>query len=611
MKKISYLVTLFLLLPLAVNISAKTIKTHAYSLINPPKYGEDFKNFDYVNPDAPKGGTLKMAGFGTYDSFNAFAIKGRSAMGIGYLYDSLMTSSDDEPSVSYCLIAESLEYEEDYSRVIFNIRKEAKFHDGHPLRAEDVVFSFNELIKVNPFYKNYFKLVENVEELSPLRVKFNFKKGQSNKEMPVVVGGLHVLPKHYWETRDISKSSLEIPLGSGTYKLTEFDAGKSVTYERVKDYWAKDLPVNKGQYNFDKIVFEYFKDQTVSFEAFKAGVYDIRGDGPGRRWQEEYKGKNFDKGLIKKIELQHKRPAGMAGIVMNTSKFPLSDINVRKALILAFDYEWINKNFYYGQQIKYTSFFSNSELESSSTPKGKELEILNQVKDLVDPQIFTKAHEFPKSDGTGSNRANLRKAVILLKKAGYNYKNGKMVDKKGNQLKSEIIIASKTLEKELLPYKEKLSKIGIHLDIKFVDSSQYVQKSRERDYGMIYMRYRQSLSPGNEQRNMWHSSAASEKGSKNYAVLKNKAVDRLVDILNNAQDRETLVAATKALDRVLLSLNFIIPDGYTNKYRIALWDKFGRPAKPPAYSLSFSSWWIDVEKEKKIEAKLNPFSKKE
>ncbi len=585
------------------------IKTHAYALVGQPMYKKGFTHFTYVNPDAPKGGTLKRSAFGSFDSFNLFAIKGRAAVGAGYIYDSLLVPSHDEPSAYYGLIAESMEYAKDFSRVIFNIRKNARFHDGNPITAEDVVFSFYQITKVSPFYKNYFKLVKEVKALGPHRVEFIFKKG-ANKEMPLIAGQLTIIPKHYWEDKDLSRSTLEIPLGSGPYRIESFDSGKRVVLARVKDYWAKDLPVNKGQYNFDKIIFEYFKDHTVSFEAFKAGLYDIRGEAAGKRWHEGYTGKNFDKNLITKAEIMHKRPAGMAGIVMNTSVCPLTDINVRKALILAYDYEWLNKNFYYDEEIRHTSFFSNSELACSGLPKGKELEILMSVKDSLDKDIFVTPPKLPKTTGHGLNRENLKKAVNLLKKHGYRYKNGFMVDSSGKKLETEILIASKSLEKDLLLFQERLKHIGIGLKIKFMDSTQYVEKIRSHDFMMVYTRVMQSFSPGNEQRNMWHSLSAHEKGSKNYASLENSAVDKIVDIIIKAKDRETLVAASRALDRVLLSLAIVIPDGYSNRYRIAYWNKFGRPDNPPKYSLSFNSWWIDKDKEQSINSQLNLFDSK-
>ncbi len=598
-----------LLIAASSTFSEELVKTHAYSLVDKPLYKKDFTHFKYVNPDAPKGGTLKRSAFGSFDSFNLFSIKGRAAAGTGYIYDTLLVPSHDEPSAYYGLIAESMEYAKDFSKVIFNIRKQARFHDGKPITAEDVVFSFYQITKVSPFYKNYFKLVKEVKALGPHRVEFTFKKG-ANKEMPLIAGQLSIIPKHYWKDKDLSKSTLEIPLGNSAYKIESFDSGKRVVLTRVKDYWAKDLPVNKGQYNFDKIIFEYFKDHTVSFEAFKAGLYDIRGEAAGKRWHEGYKGKNFDKKLITKTEIMHKLPTGMTGIVMNTSVYPLNDINVRKALILAYDYEWLNKNFYYDEEIRHTSFFSNSELACSGLPEGKELEILMSVKDYLDKDIFVKPPSLPKTTGDGLNRKNLKKAVNLLKKHGYKYENGFMVDKNGKKLETEIIIASKSLEKDLLLFKERLKHIGIGLKIKFMDSTQYVEKIRSHDFMMMFTKFHQSLSPGNEQRNMWQSFSAHEKGSRNYASLENPAVDKIIDILIEAKDRETLVAASKALDRVLLSLSIIIPDGYSNRYRIAYWNKFGRPAKPPAYSLSFNSWWIDKEKEKAINSQLNPFSSK-
>lgn len=583
---------------------AGVIKTHTFSLVDTPKYLENFKYFDYVNPEALKGGTLRRGMKGSFDSFNSFAIKGIPARAIGSIYDTLMVASRDEPSTCYGLLAKSMEYPDDYSWVIFNLRDNARFNDGKPLTAEDVVFSFNAITKVSPHYKNYFKLIANVEVLDRYRVKFNFKKDGSNKEMPFIAGQLTVIPKHYWQDHDISKSSLKIPLGSGPYRIDSFDAGKKVILKRVEDYWGKDIPVNIGINNFGTIIYEYYKDNTVLFEAFKAGHYDLRGEGAGKRWYKGYKGKYFKNKMILKEEIPHKKPQGISGVVFNTAERPFNNLLVRKALNYAYDFEWLNKNLFFNQYKRHESYFSNSELASSGIPDHDELEFINNLKSKIPESVF-KQFSLPITDGKGNNRDNLIQAVKLLNSAGYEFKDGVMIDSKGNPLHLEILIASKSLEKRLIPFKKNLQRVGIELSIHFVDSTQYVEKIRSHDFQMIYTRFRQSVSPGNEQRAMWHSTTAKERGSRNYASIENNAIDEVVDLVINAPDRKSLITRTKVLDRLLLSGYYLVPDGYSDSFRIAYWDKFGKPEKMPEYSLGFNTWWIIPEKEKRIDKVLN------
>lgn len=598
--RILIICVLMIFLNISEGYSANIIKTHAISLTDTIKYGADFKHFEYVNPDAPKGGTFKRALNGTFDSFNMFAVKGVSASGLGYIYDNLLTSSADEAGTYYGLLAESIEYPDDYSWVIFDLRKNAYWHDGKPVTSDDVVFSFNEIVKVSPYYKNYYALIDKVEALNKYRVKFTFKKEQKSKEMPLIAGQLTIIPKHYWEKRDLSKSTLEVPLGSGPYKISDYTAGKSITLERVDNYWGKDIPVNKGMDNFDKIIFEYFRDQTVAFEAFKAGQFDLISEGSGKRWYRGYTGKYFDAGYIKKEEIPFNNGQGMRGIFMNTSKYPLNNINVRKALNYAYDYEWINKNLYFGNYKRCDSYFSNSPLSSGVVPSKEVQQIIKQVKPDADKEFLSSPFYFPKNQGDVSNRKNLIEAVKLLNKAGYKNVNGKMVDKNGRPLILEIGLTSKSLENELVVFQKALARIGVELKILFLDNSQYMEKVRNKDFMLIYTGMRQSESPGNEQRSMWGSYAAAEKGSRNYASVQDKAVDKLIDLIINADTRKELELYTQALDRVLLMGWYVIPSGFADKYRLAYWDKFEKPKITPHYSLSISSWWIDTEKEKKI-----------
>lgn len=595
-----FLVILLFLFTFNTGFCQQIIKTHAISLTDSIKYGADFKHYDYVNPNAPKGGTFRRALYGTYDSFNMFAVKGVSASGLGYIYDSLLTSSSDEAGTYYGLLAESIEYPDDYSWVIFNLRKNAYWHDGKPITSEDVVFSFNEITKVSPYYKNYYALITKAEAIDKYRVKFIFKKNETSRELPLIAGQLTIIPKHYWQVRDLSKATLEVPLGSGAYRIADYSAGKSIVLERVDNYWGKDIPVNKGMDNFDKIIFEYFRDQTVAFEAFKAGQFDLISEGSGKRWYRGYTGKYFDLGYIKKEEIPFNNGQGMRGIFMNTLKYPLDNINVRKALNYAYDYEWINKNLYFGNYKRCDSFFSNSPLSSGIVPSKEVQDIIKQVKPDADKEFLTSPFYFPKNQGDNTNRKNLIEAVKLLQQAGYKNVDGKMVDKNGRPLILEIGLTSKSLENELVIFQKALARIGVELKILFLDSSQYMEKVRNKDFMLIYTGMRQSESPGNEQRSMWSSSAALEKGTRNYAAVRDKAVDKLIELIIKAPNRKDLELYTQALDRVLLMGWYVIPSGFSDKYRLAYWDKFEKPKITPHYSLSISSWWINTEKERQI-----------
>ncbi len=599
------LAALLLLFTVEASAEVTVTKSHTLSLLDSSKYAEDFTHFEYANPNAPIGGTFTRAMYGTFDSFNTFAPKGVVFRGMGYIYDTLMTSSYDEALTYYGLIAESVEYPSDYTWVIFHLNKNAKWHDGKPITAEDVVYSFNKITEVNPILKDYYKLVKKAEIINKHTVKFSFDTENVSKELPFLMGQLTIIPKHYWETRDLSKSTLEIPLGNGPYKIKSFDAGKRVVIERVPDYWAKDLPVNVGQNVINNIVFEYFRDTTVAFEAFKAGHFDFIADGPGARWQKGYTGKYFDMGLIVKQEIMDEGIEGIGGFVFNTSKTPFDDIDVRKALTFAYDYEWINKNINFNMEKRYDSYFSSSEFAMNKSPEPEIVEIIKSVNPNASKELLEGEFVFPKTDGTGNNRANLMKSVELFKQAGYNIKDGKMTDKNGTPLSFEILTSSKTIESELLNFQEALKRIGVEMNIRFVDSSQYVKRVRDREYMMIYTMFRQSESPGNEQRGMWHSTAAADKGSRNYAMINDPAVDKVVEKLIVAKDRKELIKYTKVLDRLLLNGWYIIPSGYADRYRIAYWDKFGMPEVMPTRGIAISTWWIVPEKAEKIAKELN------
>lgn len=579
-----------------------TIITHALSLGDPPKYGEDFEHFDYVNPEAPKAGHYRAEANGTFDSFNQFIIKGASAAGIDLLYDTLTESSDDEVFARYGLIAEKMEMPQDKTWMIFHINPKARFSDGKPVTAEDVDFTFRLLTtKGTPMYRQYYRDVVKTEVLDNRRIKFSFKDGQ-NPELPLILGQLPILPKHFWENRDFTKGSLEIPVGSGPYLIESFKPGKTITYRRNPDYWAKDHPVNKGRFNFDKISYEYFRDDTVSLEAFKAGKYDFITETSAKNWATQYKGKNFDNGIIKKELISHEMPQGMQGFVFNTRKKFFSDIKVREALTNALDFEWSNMALFYGQYKRSSSYFSNSELASSGIPSDEELSLLSPHRDILPDDLFSKPFRLPVAGNRDRLRENLKKADKLLNRAGFKVVDMKRIDPAtGKPFRFEILLHQKNMERVCLPFKRNLERLGIEISIRLVDTAQYINRVTGFDFDMIVGGIGQSLSPGNEQMEFWHSSSAEAEGSRNFPGIKNPAVDDIVERLIKAKDRKELITYCHALDRVLLWNYYMVPQWHLPAHRVAYLDKFERKEPLPRYaSLSIMNWWIDEAKEKKI-----------
>ncbi|PIE43000.1 MAG: hypothetical protein CSA50_07610 [Gammaproteobacteria bacterium] len=560
------------------------------------KYTADFKHFDYVNPDAPKGGTVKLGTVGRgggYDSFNPFIVKGISAAGVHYVYDTLTQQAMDEAFTEYGHIAKKIEIPEDRSWVVFHLNPKAKFHDGHPVTAEDIAFSFNTLVKHGqPFYAAYYNDVDHIEILDKHRIKFVFKTNQ-NKELPLILGQLSVLPKHYWQDKDFTKTSLEPPLGSGPYKIKSFQPGRSVTYERVKDYWARNLPTSIGMYNFDEIVYEYYLDNTVALEAFKSGEFDFRRENSSKNWATAYIGDAFDNGTLLKEEIKHENPTGMQAFIFNTRKPVFSDPVVRQALGYAFDFEWTNKNLFYGAYSRTTSYFSNSELAASGLPAGEELAILKKYQDQLPAELFTTPFTVPTTRGDGNIRHNLRTAIELLRQAGWSIKNNRMVNRQtGQRLAFEILLISKDFERVVQPFVQNLKKIGVAVTIRLVDASQYVNRIRNFDFDCIVYTIPQSNSPGNEQIGYWHSSKADVPGSRNIIGVTSPVVDKLIQLVINAKDREQLIQRTRALDRVLLWGHYVIPQWHNRSYRIAHKKELKRPKTAPKYRLGFDTWWL-------------------
>ncbi len=585
--------------PTFAALTAEATPQHAVAMHGEAKYKPGFTHFDYVNPDAPKGGTVRRAVVSnSYDSFNPFVLKGVPAVGVGqYLYDTLTKRSNDEAFSQYGLIAEKIEMPEDRSWVVFHINPKARFQDGHPILPEDVIFTFNSLITHGaPMYKAYYADVTEVKQTGEYQVRFNFKN-KENRELPLILGELPVLPKHYWGNHDFSKSGLDKPLGSGPYKIDSFDTGRSITFKRIENYWAQDLPVNKGQNNFNKIVFEYYGDNTIALEAFKAGEYDFRRENTAKDWATAYKGSKFDNGTIIKEEVKHQRPVGMQGFVFNTRRDNFKDPKVREALAYAFDFEWTNKQLFFGQYKRTSSYFDNSELSSSGLPSKAELELLNQFKGQIPDRIFTEAFKMPTTNGSGKLRKNLRTALKLLKEAGWSIKNKELVnDLTGKPLTFEILLAQKNFERIIHPFTKNLEKLGIKAEIRLVDSTQYIDRIRKYNFDMFISTIAQSNSPGNEQRYYWLTSSGKTPGNRNYAGVSDPVVDQLVDMIIEAPDRESLITRTHVLDRILLRGYYVIPQWHLPKDRIAYWKKLGHPAVFPDSGVDLSTWWLKEPK---------------
>ena len=587
--------------------SEQLTKHHALSLLGAPKYGPDFTHFDWVNPSAPKAGRVRRWAMGSFDSLNPFPVKGSAASLVGIIYDTLMTQSPDEPGASYGLVAEWVAYPDDYSSATVQLRQGARFHDGTPITPEDVIFSLESLKRVSPNHAFYYKDVAKVDKTGEHQVTFTFSV-KGNRELPTIIGDLPVLPKHFYEgvgangePRDLNKSSLEIPLSSGPYRIKEVDATRSVTYERVKDWWAKDLPAAKGQWNFDEIKVVYFRDRVPAFEAFKSGQLDYWAENSAKAWATAYDFDAVKRGLVKLEKLPTRTVAYMQSFAFNVRRPQFQDPRVRRAFNLAFDFEWANKNLFYDQYARIGSYFDNSELKASGLPQGRELEILNEVKGQVPPEVFAAEWKNPHNAAPQDARKHLSEAAKLLAEAGWAPKNGVLTNAKGEELTAEFLLVQPDFERIVQPYKAALDKLGIRASIRIVDTSQYQRRHDTFDFDIIVASFPQSESPGNEQRDFWGSEAAGKEGSRNVIGIKNPAIDKLIDRIIMAKDREDLIAATRALDRVLLWNHYVVPQFHTPYERLAIWDVYRRPDKLPSRSSSFLRvWWYDEAAAKRL-----------
>lgn len=567
---------------------------HALTLYDdPPKYPADFQHFDYVNPDAPKGGTLRLAGLNGFDSLNPFIPKGNAADFINLVYDSLTFHSDDEPFTEYGLLAERIEKAADHSYVRFYLRPEASFHDGKPVTAEDVAYTFELLTtQGHPLYRHYYADVEQVVVESERSVRFDFKHN-NNRELPLIIGQIKVLPKHWWQERDFSKTSLEPPLGSGPYQIEKLTAGRSIIYTRVADWWAKDLAVSKGLYNFDRIQLDYYLDMSVALEAFKAGQFDFNLEYSAKDWATGYNSPALRKGDIIQEEIKNHNPVGMQAYTFNLRRPMFQDVRVRQAIGLLFDFEWTNRQIFHSAYQRTQSFFANSELAAQGLPSEAELAILEPLRGQIPEQVFTDTFKLPTTDGTGNIHNQRRQAWKLLQEAGYRIENDRMVNADGQPLAFEFLIAQTNLERVLLPFKRNLAELGIEMTIRRADVSQYINRLRSRDFDMTSSIWSQSNSPGNEQIDYWHSASYDNPGSRNFIGLQDPAIDLLVEGLINADSRQALINHARALDRVLLWGHYVIPNYYIDRWRIAYRKHLQRPDIAPLYDYGLMTWWLE------------------
>ena len=580
-------------------------RTHALTLYGDPKYPGDFTHFDYVNPDAPKAGQIRLAAIGTYDNLNPFILKGVAAAGSLLLYNRLCTKSKDEPFTEYGQLAQSMQMPSDRSWVIFELHPEARWHDGVPVSAADVIFSFKTLTTQGiPFFRTFYADVDTVFAIDERRVKFQFQEG-TNREMPLIVGQLRILPAHYWQDRDFGATTLEPPLGSGPYKIADFEPGRSITYERVEEYWGRDIPVHKGRHNFDVIRYEYYRDRNVAIEAFKAGEYDYRSLGNSKEWATDYEGfAPIAEGRMVKEAIPHQLIRGMSGFAFNTRREKFKDRRVRRALAYAYDFEWTNKQLFYGLFDRSRSYWGNAALGSAGLPVGRELEILEEYRGRIPEEVFTAEYIPPTTDGSGQNRTNLRSAKKLLAEAGWSVVDGALTHAEtGEVMRFEFLLGSSTHERVLGPVVQNLERLGIAATVRTVDAAQYQHRVKDFDYDIISAYWRQTLSPGNEQRNFWSSKASQSHGSRNYAGVSDPVVDELIERQIAAPDRETQVAITRALDRVLLWGHYAIPGSHSSAYRMAYWNKFSHLPKPAKNGLGFpDTWWWDADKAARLKS---------
>lgn len=565
---------------------------HGIAMHGEPKYGKGFPHFDYVDPEAPKGGSVTLSALGGFDTLNPYTIRGVPAAGVARIFDTLMVEALDEPFTQYPLVAETVEVPPDRSWVAFTLRPEARFHDGAAIEVKDVIFTFETLRRTHPFYRAYYQNVGKVEQAGERTVKFSFVPGD-NRELPLILGQLPVLPRQYWESRDFETTTLDPPLGSGPYRIAHLEPGRSITYERVADYWGRDLPVNVGRFNFGSIRYEYYFDPGVALQAFNGGLVDFRVENVAKSWATAY-----DKGAVatdrlKMEEIPVQTPAGMQGFVFNTRRPVFSDPRVRHAIAQAFDFEWANRVLFYGAYKRAESYFENSDMAAEGLPDAEELKLLEPLRGKIPDEVFTTPYHPPSAGSPGAVRENLLKARDLLDEAGWVIRDGRRVNAQtGMPLTFTILLNNPSMERVALPFVANLRRLGIDARVRTVDTAQYKNRLQDFDFDMTVGIWGQSLSPGNEQRDFWTSQAADRPGSRNLAGIRSEAVDRLVDLLISATTREELRTRASALDRVLLWGHYVIPHWYAGAIRVAYWNKLEHPEDLPPYGIAFDAWWV-------------------
>ena len=594
-------------------------RSHAITILGTPALPAGFDHFPYVNPDAPKGGEVVFGAVGSFDGFNPYILRGNPALGIGtqwqpgvggtqsgsaggHVWESLLTGSADEVATGYGHLAETIEVPKDGMWIAFEIRPEAHFADGHPVGADDVVWTFNTLMeKGRPSFRVQYADVQDAVAEGPRRVVFHFKSN-ANRELPLLVGGLPVLPKHWWATRDFTKPLTEPPLGSGPYKVESFELSRTVTYVRDPNWWARDMPTGRGFFNFDRVRMEYFRDPTVLFEAFKAGQIDWRQENVSKQWMTQYDFAAVTNGLVSKETIAHKLPLGIQGWVFNSRRDQFKDARVREAFGQVFDFEWMNKNLFYGVYSRETSYFGNTDNESKGVPGEAERALLDPFKADIPASVLTEPFVMPTTDGSGNNREGLRRALALLKEAGWTIKDRKLVDATGKQMAFTILLNDPTLERIALPYKEWIQRLGADVSIRTVDNAQFERLTDAFDFDMTTIIYPGSDLPGNELRDEFSCLGAKTEGSSNVAGVCDKAIDSLIETAINATDRTSLATAARAIDRLLLRGWYLVPNWYDSVFKVAAWNRFGRETVPMRDGFVLDSWWVDAALAAKTDA---------
>lgn len=596
-----------LLLLSAPVLAAEGRVSHGLSAFGELKYGADFRHFEYVDPRAPKGGEIKFWALESFDNLNPFILKGVAAAGAGLMFDSLMVRADDEPDAMYGLIAEAVELPDDRAWVQFSLRAAARWWDDTPITAADVVFSFETLIeKGHPSYRVLLRDVAGARALGPRLVRFEFKPGE-HRDLPQIVAAMPVLSKAYWSGRDFARTTLEPPLASGPYRIAKVDPGRSIAYRRDPDYWARDLPVNRGRYNFDSIRFDYYRDRGIALEAFFAGEYDFREEFTSKSWATGYDKPPVRRGLILREVLPDQTPSGVQAFFLNSRRAKFADRRTREALGYAFDFGWTNKNIFHGLYKRTTSMFENSSLAAKAPPSPEELVLLEPFRGQVPDRVFERPFAPPKTDGSGNIRRHLRQALKLLAAAGWTVQDGKLRDAAGQQLTIEFLMFEPTFQRVIAPYIRNLERLGIEARMRIVDLANFEYRMEHFDFDITVRRYVQPLTPGIEQRGMWTSAYAAVVGANNIAGIANPVVDALVETVIGAKSRDELTTAARALDRVLMANHYVVPHWYKGSHTIAYWNKFSRPRIKPRYARGvLDTWWVDADKERLLAAGKAP-----